>query len=433
MPAPANTRQTVVLQVVNEHAGPPPFTVTDETEVDGIVTRHTYSGARTPGYWAIIHGKKPGVVLPLNNYRRSDYSCSPKKMSYSISYADMGYTAYGEVPIENWLYELPKMSTIAALATDFLYTDEQLVTSAAAGLTANVNVGPMLVDAKRTLGMLSDAVTATLGVVIGAVRRASTASAKVADTANLGRVLSDIRKDSPRVQANLDLAVQYGLRPLLNDIKDLLKMRDRIVASQGFGTVLRNVEKDSFSTSGSLVDTKTVSGNRIIQWETKYDLSVSRRGVAIGRLILPPHPSLGPLTTALDAIKLSFVLDWFVNIYQVLKLVENEIGISGRRTSIGSKVEILAVTRPTVISPGDFDTFVLGGGVVQRYRELSRRPCAPSYVPSLYPRGKLLSIGRALNLIDLMRQTGPRAKRPSIPIGNRVNQPDIPNSSPFRR
>lgn len=433
MPVPADIRERVEIQVINSYAGPPPSSTVDVSEVDGVVTRHTYSGARTPGFWAIVHGKKPGVVLPLNNYRRSDYSCSPKKMSYSISTKAFGYAAAGEVPIENWLYKLPTMGTIAALASDFLYTDEQLVTSAAAGLTANVNLGPMLVDAKRTLDMLSDAVTATLGIIIGAVRRASTASAKIADTANLGRVLKDVRNDSPRVQANLDLAIQYGLRPLYSDIKDLLKMRDRIVASQGFGTVLKNIEKDSFSTSGSLIDTKTVSGGRIIQWETKYDLSVSRRGVAIGRLILPPHPSLGPLTTALDAVKLSFVLDWFVNVYQVLKLVENEIGVSNRVTSVGSKMEILAVTRPTVISPGFYDTFVLGGGVVQRYSELTRRPCAPSYVPSFYPRGKLLSIGRALNLIDLMRQTGPRTKRPSTPIGSRVNQPDIPNSSPFRR
>lgn len=130
----------------------------------------------------------------------------------------------------------------------------------------------------------------------------------------IGKVRGLLKEATLKDVSNQYLEMRYGWRTLMYDIEDITKVINTIEEKR-----TRFVQRSGGS--DITYDSGTFSGQTYgFDWDGSWNstVEVSYRGTVFAD-IEPPKIQLNPVTTAWEATKLSFVVDWVVNVGQALE------------------------------------------------------------------------------------------------------------------
>lgn len=426
MPAPPNVVKMGDAVFKSFSGGTPGTTYTDTVRVRESVETHGYSGTRTANWRA----HRFDAIKPLNFYSRFDSKSSSEAIAESYTNTPNGAWGSGRIPLNTWGLPVPRHAAtyVGDSRAAASMTDEQLVTAACSILSRDMNVGPLLVDLGRTVQMLKGVGEGAIGAIQYAGKRVFNhkTSARPERMASLMRKVGEA---PAREQSNFWLAVEYGFKPLVGDMKNL----GRYFGNEGMkrGTFIKKSKSDKGGFTDVFSTSHTLSLGRVVRINTTVTAEVQKRAIAMGLTSHVPHLYIGPLTTAWDAVFYTFVLDWFLNIYDVLNLIETQGDTYHRVSAIGTSVKITSVSDYVATSSGTLSTFAVSGRYTSSYESVSRVPLGPSFIPSFYSAKKAFSLGHMLNLVALMRQTRPaRLPRPAsqkeLDKSDWLKKPDYP-------
>lgn len=215
---------------------------------------------------------------------------------------------------------------------------------------------------------------------------------------NLGFNLIRAYKRGTRTKEwdNKWLETRYGFRTLIYDIQDLMEALSNLGESME-----RFKERQGLTHNWSepLVSEVTDVGYGILTRETTVDWTLSVRGSVVAD-IRPPTFGFNPLTTGWEVVKLSFVLDWFVNIGQALEATSFLALATGYTAAGGHYVERSARTQWfTEPAPGWTAT---SSRTSFRNEVLSlREPSKISILPHLDVR---LNVDKVRDILSLLNQ-----------------------------
>jgi hypothetical protein len=203
----------------------------------------------------------------------------------------------------------------------------------------NVNVAQAVAERHMTISTVTSAAK-TIAQTLLALKKGNFTGAAKALGINppkrgRRRHAKDLANDSANAASNAWLALQYGWKPLLNDVygsvKGLAESQNggNSIFAYASGTAVRNVsESKSFSPSvpsgyrGSEVTLQTTSSKYFVKYKVRY----SKSSPAVSNLA-----SLGILNPALLAWELmpySFVIDWFLPVGNYLGSLDATAGLS---------------------------------------------------------------------------------------------------------
>lgn len=202
---------------------------------------------------------------------------------------------------------------------------------------------------------------------------------------------------SPGEIHNLWLEGRYGWRTLTYDIRDFAS------AIQGLNEQRSRYKERSGETHSQLItDEGVISTGLGNMWHSSQtQLTVNARGTVIADIDIPDF-QFNPLTTAWEVTKLSFVVDWLVNVGQALNALTFSLRVKQYAAAGGYRVDIT--------STGEAGTDTVTGGVTMYQNESSyhasgylekRVPLSVSSVPRLKLR---LDEWKILDLISLVLQ-----------------------------
>lgn len=144
----------------------------------------------------------------------------------------------------------------------------------------------------------------------------------LAEISQLRRMLSGVGKKidnlsqgrRPDELYNLWLEGRYGWRTLMYDIRDLHE-----VLSQANERRSRYREQKGASLSGTYYDSSVVTSSNLVHLdEVSVSWSVNVRGTVVSDIEVPDF-QFNPVTTAWEVTRLSFVVDWLLNVGQALE------------------------------------------------------------------------------------------------------------------
>jgi len=230
---------------------------------------------------------------------------------------------------------------------------------------------------------------ATFLAEIGQLRRMLSGVATKADDLIRGR--------SPGELHNLWLEGRYGWRTLMYDIRDLHEVltqsnerRTRYRQAKGL-TVAGNWNEYVESTSSGLI-TGTSSD---ISWTGNL------RGTVVADIDIPDF-QFNPITTAWEVTRLSFVVDWLLNVGQALEASSFLLKAKNYKAGAGYKFEFeLAQSMSHVGTTGSTVVHGNDGACSGRAEVISRVPMSVSAIPRVNLR---LDGWKVLDLLALIRQ-----------------------------
>lgn len=223
---------------------------------------------------------------------------------------------------------------------------------------------------------------------IGQLRRMLSGVGKKIDDLSQGR--------SPGELHNLWLEGRYGWRTLLYDIQDL-----REVLSSANERRSRYREQKGATLTGSTSDSSTGSSAGITA-EDSYDLSwtVNARGVVIADIDVPDF-QFNPLTTAWEVTRLSFVVDWLLNVGQALEAASFTLMAKDHKACGGYKVDFNLVGQSRLVSKGSNVSATHSADWTSLGTIVSREPMSVSSLPRMKLR---LNEFKVIDLLALVRQ-----------------------------
>lgn len=175
---------------------------------------------------------------------------------------------------------------------------------------------------------------------------------------------------------NAWLEYRYGWRTLYYDIQDITQLVNSVNekrrrysqrAGDSFNWAVHNTSDLSTSTYSHIITTQTV-------------INVSLRGSVVADIV-PPKIQLNPIITAWELTRLSFVMDWLVNVGQALEALSF---LAYKQNYVASGGTLISATRTTsdeftyTSGPNSGGHSVTGSHVV----ELTKRsPSSVSFQP----------------------------------------------------
>ncbi|UUW21323.1 MAG: maturation protein [Sanya fiers-like virus 24] len=172
----------------------------------------------------------------------------------------------------------------------------------------SVNIAMMLAEFSQTVELFKDA-------------------AKI--IATRGRsIAKQLRKDKSKAVSKRYLQFQYGIAPLASDVTQLMKNMHESLYKPMY---IRGVEKrtatgfrvSQLSPNSSLTTkTATAEVTRQVTYKTYYR---ARLSPAVLQRSLAASGFFNPFSLAYELIPFSFVLDWWINIGDVLASLENQL------------------------------------------------------------------------------------------------------------
>lgn len=278
----------------------------------GTVTRLSNN---TPGYGL----KKLTGHLPENTFRFTDTHTRVARGIHRSSYVSLGKTYYTKA----WgIFGTPGAMSDPFSSSGILSNQLALAIGTLAGKVKDVDfdAAVFIGEGKETYQMFHSFAIAL---------RSAAAAAKRGDSAGVMRALG-IRGGTPddlsKSAANAWLLLQYGVRPLINDITGALKALEKSLDSSRYmkaGT--RNTYEDTI--------VKDFSSDGVYHkqfWTLKAD-TAARVKYRISNTQLASLSSYGltnPLTVAWELTKLSFVVDWALRVGAWLSAFDAYLGKS---------------------------------------------------------------------------------------------------------
>lgn len=313
---------------------------TTTTTFDYALESVTRNKAKTPGYPNVALRPLPyscsRIVHVCGDYSRYGSYYNPLSGETYV-YNETG-TYYIGPQFDNWWRNRPDVG-LDRLLTQSANDANQAVKA------QQMNVGLAVGEAHQTIAMISK----RIGSIASAARnlRRGRVSSALKDLGlnkpsyPMGKRLSkmsarervadklgtDVRSPSPREFADSWLELQFGWRPLVNDCVDALKVMDSRLSQRPAYCFATGRKKGSVSDTIRKVDKVEMSepGKWLTQWidrsdnvtavaVTGYCFTITNPAIAaLQQLGLSNAPAL-----AWEATPFSFVLDWFVNVGQVI-------------------------------------------------------------------------------------------------------------------
>jgi hypothetical protein len=155
---------------------------------------------------------------------------------------------------------------------------------------------------------------------------------------------------------------RYGWRLLMYDLVDLQALIGNL-RKERFDRYKKRMGSDSFSSTSVSYDSPAYSygdSRRHMRWETMFRMDVGVRG-SVCADILPPQIALDIDVTLWEKTKLSFVLDWVVNVGQTLNALHflatttKYTAASGLRFALDAPIAVSGVIDSGSVQLWDID------------------------------------------------------------------------------
>lgn len=241
--------------------------------------------------------RREGGLLPLNQYKRTSLSSEYISGSYNASHTSEDIVAYfsGKPNLGNInSWQLAENSIDQFISSDEL---QYVVQKAAAKFyTGGFDALTFLAEFKQLIAMFAGLVPTLLGLV------------RKTPLNQFGRKLAD-----------LDLQWRYGWRTFYYELQEIAQLLERLDDAD------RKLFKARGESHAFISPPPTFA---TLEWDpsiwsftSTVDVTVSYRGLVVGSAP-PPRVTFNPLLTAWEVVRLSFVLDWFVNVGQWLAALQ---------------------------------------------------------------------------------------------------------------
>jgi hypothetical protein len=323
--------------------------------MDLFITR----GVNTPEFHK---RKRSGELLPLTDFEqiRQNYSGG---MSWSISHEGGSWQSCTWSPVH---FSYPTVEDLHAHGEPY-NTDYSVQAAAAKIYESGWDALTFIAELKQTLAMFRSIAT------------------RLIDKLRSGK-LEDIWLEG-----------RYGWRTLYFDIIEVSEMlsnldcdRKRFMESAGITHEVRKAYNMPYVLGGA----GTYSCSYVDDW------SVGLRGTVVAD-VTPPKFRFNPITTAWELVRLSFVIDWVLNIGQALSALSFLL-ISHKHYSAGGiKVILQRSVSVGNFAPASGWTGSISGSAYAKYEWTRREPASVSLFPQYLVR---LDFYKILDLLALIVQ-----------------------------
>lgn len=313
------------------------------------------STSRTPGY-----PNAPLLPLPYSTLRVSVELGSYSKHSEGSPQWGWQHSVYSEWgtyfvdPSSSIWYSGEPEVDYGLLLTQSANSANQAVKN------QTMNVGLAVGEAHQTIGMISKRVKSIAsaarnlrkGKVTQALRDLSVNLPSAVTAPKLNKLQRRQLRNSKNTQVPTErqfsdawLELEFGWRPLVNDCVDLMKTMDTRLAQRPAYCFATGRKKASFSSKKAKVDKVEVSFG-LAAWHTQWvdRIDTTEAFAVTGYIFSITNPSISALqqlglsnaaALAWEATPFSFVVDWFVNVGDVIDTMDAWYGkdfVSGYQT-----------------------------------------------------------------------------------------------------
>jgi hypothetical protein len=226
----------------------------------------------------------------------------------------------------------------------------------------------------------------------------------IAEIGQLRKMLSNVGKKidnlsqgrSPGELYDLWLEGRYGWRTLMYDIKDLHE-----VLSRSNERRTRYREAKGFTDGGSYNDyTDGTSNDITVRYSTSVSWTMNLRGTVVADIDIPDF-QFNPVTTAWEVTRLSFVVDWLINVGQALEAASFLLKVKAYKACGGVKVDFNLTGDATKLSHGSNLSATVSGSWNATASFIQRVPMAVSASPRMKLR---LDEYKVIDLLALVAQ-----------------------------
>lgn len=214
---------------------------------------------------------------------------------------------------------------------------------------------------------------------------------------SVGKKISDLSQGrSPGELHNMWLEGRYGWRTLMYDIQDL-----HAVLSRTNERRTRYRQACGFSTSGSHSEyTDATSNGLTVRYQTDYSWVVNMRGTVVADIDVPDF-QFNPITTAWEVTKLSFVVDWLLNVGQALEAASFLLKTKAYSACGGVRIDFNMDGEASLLSYGTNLAAGVSGSWTGTARFIERVPMTVSALPRMKLR---LNKWKVIDLLALVAQ-----------------------------
>lgn len=331
--------------------------------------------ATTGAYWETVGDSTPNfskqrrkkALLPLNNYASHRNEVLTAETSWSYTDGNGNW----------WTTQNSHMSYL--IARSELFPDNNMITEWLQEM--NLDMSAMVTEAVSSLATrYFDA-----GTFLAELRKT------VEMFYNIGtKILNILANHSFRDLTDGWMTIRYGLRPVLYDMQSMYETLMELNHKW-------EVYKERRGESGQINRTvRTDLG--YAQKEVSLRVNASVRGSVVSAM-RPASFRVAPMTTAWEAVRLSFVIDWFFNIGSILTSLEAQMEFPDMKTSGGVSLSytIRARTHSLNIPPFVVSEYHSEASSTGKY--LLRTSVGPSYWPRWKPS---LSAAKVIDIIAIV-------------------------------
>lgn len=214
---------------------------------------------------------------------------------------------------------------------------------------------------------------------------------------NVGKKLSNLSKGySAGELHDLWLEGRYGWRTLMYDIRDLHEVLSRANERR-----TRYREQKGLTTTGSYNESLMHGSGINVLCEFNMSWTINVRGTVIADIDVPDF-QFNPVTTLWEVTRLSFVIDWLLNVGQALEAASFLLAVKDYKAGAGYRVDIDIESKSNFVSNIAPNTNGYHTGICEGQVRYVRR--IPATV-SAFPRVKLrLDEYKILDILALIRQ-----------------------------
>lgn len=244
--------------------------------------------------------KRSGVLLPLTYFRKLSENGSQTGTYYAAQSGGTTYTYTAGFFSSCWQSDASLEASLSGLDASYF------VQAAAAKIYASGwDALTFIAELKETANMFRNTAL-----------RFSRTLRKIRSAQTVGHLAKRAKRGGIKTAKSLDdlwLEGRYGWRTLAYDVQDIIKAISRIDDKRK-----RFRESVGTTFTDSVSWPQTVSGGMTVVLSRVTEYEFGLRGTAVAD-IEPPKVAFNPVITAWELTKLSFVVDWFVNVGQWLE------------------------------------------------------------------------------------------------------------------
>lgn len=228
---------------------------------------------------------------------------------------------------------------------------------------------------------------ATFLAEIGQLRRMLSGVGRKLDNLSQGR--------KPGELYDLWLEGRYGWRTLMYDIRDLHQ-----VLSSANERRTRYRETKGFTDSGTYDENFVTGSNPSTRWQNNLSWTINMRGTVVADIEVPDF-QFNPVTTAWEVTRLSFVVDWLLNVGQALEAASFLLAAKAYKACGGVKVDFNLSGTSSLESKGTLTSAYHSGTWGGSASYVERSPMSVSAIPRIKLR---LDEYKVIDLLALVRQ-----------------------------